>query len=67
MSTPDLTKAISDNDIKNGSSLLLVTETGKEVLFDNSKDVEQGLDALQNSTTNRFDDTTYYLPRGTPS
>ena len=67
MSTPDITKAISSNDIKNGASLLSVTKTGLETTFDNSKDTEQGLSVLDNFTNNRFDDTEYYIPRGTPS
>jgi hypothetical protein len=67
MSTPDITKAISANDIKNGASLLLVTKTGLETTFDNSKDTEQGLSSLDSFTNNRFDDTSYYTPRGTPS
>jgi hypothetical protein len=64
MSTPDITKAISSNNIKNGASLLLVNKTGSEVLFDNSKDNEQGLEALSSETTDRFDDTSYYSPAG---
>jgi hypothetical protein len=59
--------AISANPIKNGASLLSVTKTGLEVVFDDSKDVEQGLDVLDGLTNNRFNDTLYYLPRGTPS
>lgn len=62
MSTPDITKAISSNDIKNGASLLLVNKTGIEVLFDNSRDVEQGLETLAPETTDRFNDRTYYFP-----
>lgn len=62
MSTPDITKAISSNDIKNGASLLLVNKTGIEVLFDGSRDTEQGLEALAPETTDRFDDREYYLP-----
>ena len=62
MSTPDITKAISSNDIKNGASLLLVNKTGIETLFDNSRDTEQGLDPLGPETTDRFDDVGYYLP-----
>lgn len=60
MSTPDITKIIAENPIKNGASLLLVNKTGLLVSFDNSKDVEQGLDVFDNLTNNRFDDTTYY-------
>ena len=62
MSTPDITKAISSNDIKNGASLLLVNKTGTEVLFDSSRDTEQGPEALAPATTDRFDDREYYLP-----
>jgi hypothetical protein len=61
MPTPDITKAIASNDIKNGASLLLVNKTGIETIFDNSKDIEQGLEALANETTNRFDDREYYF------
>jgi hypothetical protein len=67
MSTLDITQAIQSNEIKNGASLLLVTKTGLEVVFDNSKDTEQGLSSLDSFTNNRFDDTSYYVPRGTPS
>ena len=62
MSTPDITKAIPSNDIKNGASLLLVNKTGTEVLFDSSRDTEQGPEALAPATTDRFDDREYYLP-----
>jgi len=62
MSTPDITKAISSNDIKNGASLLLVNKTGIEVLFDSSRDTEQGLETLAPETTDRFNDRTYYFP-----
>ena len=62
MSTPDITKAISSNDIKNGASLLLVNKTGIEVLFDSSRDTEQGLEVMAPETTDRFDDREYYLP-----
>jgi hypothetical protein len=62
MSTPDITKAISSNDIKNGASLLLINKTGIETLFDNSRDTEQGLGPLGPETTDRFDDVGYYLP-----
>lgn len=67
MSILDITQAIQSNQIKNGASLLYVTKTGSEVVFDNSKDTEQGLEIFDNLTNNRFDDTTYYVPRGTPS
>lgn len=67
MSTLDITTAIQSNEIKNGASLLSVTKTGIEVVFDNSKDTEQGLSALDNFTNNRFDDTGYYTSTGTPS
>ena len=67
MSTLDITQAIQSNQIKNGASLLSVTKTGSEVVFDNSKDTEQGLEIFNSLTNNRFDDTTYYVPRGTPS
>ena len=62
MSTPDITKAISSNDIKNGASLLLLNKAGIEVLFDSSRDTEQGLEALANETNNRFNDRDYYFP-----
>jgi hypothetical protein len=67
MSTLNITTAIQSNEIKNGASLLSVTKTGLETTFDNSKDIEQGLSSLDNFTNNRFDDTSYYVPRGTPS
>lgn len=67
MSTPDITKAISSNDIKNGASLLLVNKTGTEVLFDSSRDTEQGLEVLAPETTDRFNDRTYYFPSSTSS
>ena len=67
MSTLDITTVIQSNEIKNGASLLSVTKTGLETTFDNSKDTEQGLSVLDNFTNNRFDDTSYYVPRGTPS
>ena len=67
MSTPDITKAISSNDIKNGASLLLVNKTGIEVLFDSSRDTEQGLEVLAPETTDRFNDRTYYFPSSTSS
>lgn len=60
MSTPDITKAISDNPIKNGGSLLHINKTGIEITFDNSRDIEPGLDALSPETTDRFDDRLYY-------
>lgn len=60
MSTPDITKVIDSNQIKNGASLLLLNKTGIETLFDSSRDTEQGLEALANETTNRFDDISYY-------
>jgi hypothetical protein len=62
MSTPDITKAIPSNDIKNGASLLLVNKDGTEVLFDSSRDTEQGLEALSPETKDRFDDREYYFP-----
>lgn len=65
--TIDITKSITINEIKNGASLLSITKTGLETTFDNSKDTEQGLSSLDNFTNNRFDDTSYYAPRGTPS
>ena len=64
MSTPDITKAISSNDIKNGASLLLLNKAGIKVVFDSSRDTEQGLDPLGTKTTDRFDDTEYYSPPG---
>jgi hypothetical protein len=67
MSTPDITKAISANDIKNGASVLLVNKTGTEVLFDSSRDTEQGLEVLAAETTDRFNDRTYYFPSSTSS
>lgn len=67
MSASDITTSVSANNIKNGASLLLVNKTGTLITFDNSKDVEQGLSVFDNLTNNRFDDTTYYIPRGTPS
>jgi hypothetical protein len=67
MSTPDITKAISSNNVKNGASLLLVNKNGIETLFDNSKDVEQGLEVLAPGTTDRFNDRTYYFPSSTSS
>lgn len=67
MSALDITTSVSANNIKNGASLLLANKTGTLITFDNSKDVEQGLDVFDNLTNNRFDDTTYYVPRGTPS
>ena len=67
MSTPDITKAIPSNDIKNGASLLLVNKTGIEVLFDSSRDTEQGLEVLAPETTDRFNDRTYYFPSSTSS
>ena len=67
MSTLDITTVIQSNEIKNGASLLSVTKTGLETTFDNSKDTEQGLSSLDNFTNNRFDDTSYYVPRGIPS
>ena len=67
MSTLDITTVIQSNEIKNGASLLSVTKTGLETTFDNSKDTEQGLSVLDNFTNNRFDDMSYYVPRGTPS
>ena len=62
MPISDMTKAISANAIKNGGSLLLVSKTGLEILFDNSKDTEQGLDVFTDLTENRFDDVSYYVP-----
>lgn len=67
MSSLDLTKSISDNELKNGAATLCVTKTGIITSFDNSKDVENGLDVFDNLTNNRMDEITYYLPRGTPS
>jgi hypothetical protein len=67
MSIIDLTKAISSNEIKNGASLLSITKTGIETTFDNSKDIENGLEVFEPLTNNRFNDTEYYIPRGTPS
>lgn len=64
--TIDITKSINSNEIKNGASLLSVTKTGLEITFDNSKDTEQGLSALDNFTNNRFDDISYYIPRNAP-
>jgi hypothetical protein len=67
MTTLNITTITSYNPIKNGASLLSVTKTGLETTFDNSKDTEQGLSSLDSFTNNRFNDTNYYIPRGTPS
>lgn len=67
MATPDLSKIIMSNEIKNGASILSVTKTGIETTFDNSRDTENGLDAFENLINDRFDETMYYLPWGTPS
>ena len=67
MSVSDITKAVLSNEIKNGASLLLLNKPGIEVLFDNSRDTEQGLDVFIDLTENRFDDVAYYIPITTPS
>lgn len=60
MSVSDITKSINDNSIKNGASLIMISKTGFSILFDNSKDTEQGINIFTNLTENRFDDVTYY-------
>lgn len=67
MATPDLTKALPSEAIKNGASVLNTTVAGQTVKFDNSKDTENGLEVFANLINNRFDETLYYLPWGTPS
>jgi len=67
MSISDITTSRSANPIKNGDSLLLVNKNGSTITLDTSKDSENGLDVFANLTENRFDDITYYIPRGTPS
>lgn len=67
MATPDLTKALASEAIKNGASVLNTTVSGQTVKFDNSKDTENGLEIFADLINNRFDETLYYLPWGTPS
>lgn len=67
MATPDLTKSLPSQSIKNGASVLNTTKAGQMVLFDNSQDTEKGLEIFANLINNRFDETLYYAPWGTPS
>jgi hypothetical protein len=67
MATPDLIKALPSQNIKNGASVLNVTKAGQALTFDNSRDTENGLDVFVSLINNRFDETLYYAPWGTPS
>jgi hypothetical protein len=67
MATPDLTKSLPSQNIKNGASVLNVTKAGQSITFDNSQDIENGLEVFANLINNRFDETLYYAPWGTPS
>tara|TARA_R110000824_G_scaffold9415_10_gene42191 strand:- start:4653 stop:5528 length:876 start_codon:yes stop_codon:yes gene_type:complete len=62
----DITKAVSANDIKNGTSVTGVDGTGNiQAHFDAAKDSNSpSLSDIENKYSTRFDDTTYYSSRG---
>lgn len=56
----DITKAISANDIKNGTTLVSCTLTGEYSLFNTYVKNTPTLAQIESKYDNRFDDPSYY-------
>lgn len=60
----DITKAISANDIKNGTTLVSCTFTGEYSVLDTYVKNTPTLATIESKYDNRFDDPSYYYGGG---
>jgi hypothetical protein len=60
----DITKAISANDLKNGTAIVTCSRTGNYSVLDTYVNNAPSLTDIQDKYDNRFDDPAYYYGLG---